>query len=188
MIGVALESANLTTNPRTKELYYCSVSLVVHKVYINHLFPSFSFFPSSILEHTCKTLLEESTMLAKSILAVLSSACAVMACTIPSQPLPNSISAPFQVQVQNATVARVHNKFMNLQQAGGGDRHLFLDPVGTPTKDLNLTAGVLQWQNIRAVIGGEVSFPAQTIKDRKKDCRGLIMCSTTTSTTQPRCS
>jgi hypothetical protein len=83
---------------------------------------------------------------------------------IPSTPLSNTIDYPFRVQVQNASVPAVHNKYMNLKQAGGGDHHLFIGPVGTPTFDLKLNQGMLQWNNIRAVIGGEFSKIDNTTK------------------------
>lgn len=46
---------------------------------------------------------------------------------------------------------------MNLFAAGGGDQHLFVGPVGTPTYDLNLFSGAIGKNVIRARIGGEVS-------------------------------
>ncbi|KAH7313707.1 hypothetical protein B0I35DRAFT_513330 [Stachybotrys elegans] len=87
-----------------------------------------------------------------------------LACTIPDLPIPNTITDPFRLQVQNATVARVHNKFTNLVASGGGDQHLFIDPVGTPTSNFTLSQGVIQWQNVRAVIGGEYSQIDSTTK------------------------
>lgn len=45
---------------------------------------------------------------------------------------------------------------MNLFEAGGGDEHLFVGPVGTPTYDLNLFSGAIGKGAIRARIGGEV--------------------------------
>lgn len=109
------------------------------------------------------------------------------ACTIPDTPLSNTIDYPFRVQVQNASVPAVHNKFMNLRQAGGGDHHLFIGPVGTPTFDLKLNQGFLQWNNIRAVIGGEVRLllpGASLCMPHRTDQAN----SSPRSTTPPRCS
>jgi len=79
-------------------------------------------------------------------------------CTIPDTPLSATISAPFRLQAQNASRPEVHDKYMNLYVAGGGDRHLFIGPVGVPTFDLTLVDGVINWVpgGVRAVIGGEV--------------------------------
>ncbi|KAK1752340.1 WSC domain-containing protein [Echria macrotheca] len=87
-------------------------------------------------------------------------------CVIPMTPLPGTISAPFRVQVQNASRPEVHNKYMNLFVAGAGDRHLFIGPVGNPTYDLTLIDGVINWVagGIRAVIGGEYSDIDHTTK------------------------
>ena len=79
-------------------------------------------------------------------------------CTIPTEPLGNDITYPFRAQVQNASRPEVHNKYMNLLEAGGGDRHLFIGPVGVPTYDLTLEDGVINHipNGVRAVVGGEV--------------------------------
>lgn len=81
-------------------------------------------------------------------------------CTIPSTPPSSTISVPFRLQVQNISRPDVHDKYMNLFVAGGGDRHLFIGPVGDPTYDLTLVDGVINWQagGVCAVIGGEVSL------------------------------
>ena len=95
-------------------------------------------------------------MPAKSVTGLLLGAAVTWACTIPGDTLSNTITQPFQIQVQNASQPAVHNKYMNLFQAGGGDQHLFVGPVGTPTFDLTLVDGVITHGGIRAVIGGEV--------------------------------
>lgn len=80
-------------------------------------------------------------------------------CTIPTTPLSDDIPSHFRIQVQNASRPEVHNKYMNLFEAGGGDQHLFIGPVGEPTYDFTLVDGVVfnVRKNIRLVIGGEVS-------------------------------
>lgn len=97
-------------------------------------------------------------MAPSSIAALLVGAAVSSACTIPTEPLGNNITYPFRAQVQNATRPEVHNKYMNLYEAGGGDRHLFIGPVGVPTYDLTLVNGVINHvpNGVRAVIGGEV--------------------------------
>src|SRR6187402_3027663 len=82
------------------------------------------------------------------------------ACTIPTTPLSNTITKPFRIQVQNASYPAVNNLYMNLLEAGGGDKHLYIGPVGTPTFDLVLNGGVIQQGVVRAVIGGEVFSPS----------------------------
>ncbi|KAL2019842.1 hypothetical protein VTK56DRAFT_9104 [Thermocarpiscus australiensis] len=102
----------------------------------------------------------------KAISALLAGAAVTMACTIPTDPLPNIITYPFRAQVQNASRPEVHNKYMNLFQAGGGDQHLFIGPVGVPTYDLTLVDGVINHipNGVRAVIGGEFSEIDHTTK------------------------
>ncbi len=93
----------------------------------------------------------------KSIPGLFFGATVTWACTLPTDTLSNTITQGFQIQVQNASQPAVHNKFMNLLQAGGGDQHLFIGPVGTPTFfDLTLVDGVITHGDIRAVINGEV--------------------------------
>ena len=60
-------------------------------------------------------------MFRNSLLALLAQAAVTCACTIPATPPPTTITAPFRLQVQNATQPDVHNKYMNLLPAGGGD-------------------------------------------------------------------
>lgn len=83
---------------------------------------------------------------------------ALAECVIPygAEPLPNSITTGFAIQVQNSSYPVIHNRLMNLWQAGGGDQHLYLDPAGTPTSNLTLEDGVITRLPIRAVINGEV--------------------------------
>lgn len=97
----------------------------------------------------------------KSLSALLAGAAVASAqCTIPTEPLSSTIDYPFRAQVQNASRPEVHGKYMNLLEAGGGDRHLFIGPVGVPTYDLTLVDGVINHvpNGVRAVIGGEVSY------------------------------
>jgi kremen protein len=92
----------------------------------------------------------------KLISGLFASAAVTSACTIPTTPLSNTITEPFRIQVQNASQPTVHNKYMNLLAAGGGDQHLFIGPVGVPTFDLKLTQGVIERGVLHAVINGEV--------------------------------
>ncbi|KAL2145369.1 hypothetical protein VTI28DRAFT_7438 [Corynascus sepedonium] len=102
----------------------------------------------------------------RSISALLAGAAVSSACTIPTEPLGNNIDYPFRAQVQNASQPEVHNQYMNLFEAGGGDRHLFIGPVGEPTYDLTLVGGVINHvpNGVRAVIGGEFSEIDHTTK------------------------
>ncbi|KAK4100774.1 hypothetical protein N658DRAFT_507454 [Parathielavia hyrcaniae] len=102
----------------------------------------------------------------RSISALLAGAAVTSACTIPGGTLPNNIAEPFRAQVQNASRPDVHNKYMNLLEAGGGDHHLFIGPVGVPTFDLTLVDGVINHvpNGVRAVIGGEFSEIDHTTK------------------------
>lgn len=95
-----------------------------------------------------------------SILASLALAWASFAtpCEIPTTPLSDTITSFFRIQVQNASEPDIHNLFMNLLPAGGGDQHLFVGPVGNPTSDLVLTSGSIEKGIIHAVIGGEVNI------------------------------
>lgn len=91
--------------------------------------------------------------LALSLLAVAASAC-----DVPSEPvLTRNITEGFGIRVQNPEFPIVHNRFLNLWEAGGGDKHLYLSPAGEPSFDLTLTKGVLASDSIFAVINGEVS-------------------------------
>lgn len=79
-------------------------------------------------------------------------------CEIPDEPaLSNNVTEPFGIRVQNASYPIIHNRFLNLDQAGGGDQHLYLSPFGNYSFDIVLSSGVIQWRDISAVINGEVS-------------------------------
>lgn len=90
-------------------------------------------------------------------------------CPIPAIYIEPTITRPFAIQVQNASYPVVHNRLMNLWQAGGGDQHLYLSPAGTPTSNLTLIDGVITRLPIRAVINGEVNYIRQI-----RLCRRLI--------------
>lgn len=90
------------------------------------------------------------------VINLLAAATITSACILPTTPLTNTNDGPFRIQLQNASYPQVHNQFMNLLAAGGGDQHLFVGPVGIPTFDLSLSAGAIEHISIRAVIGGEV--------------------------------
>src|SRR3569833_775335 len=92
----------------------------------------------------------------RTLIGLLSGAAAVSVCTLPTDPLPNTITSPFSVQVQNISYPDVHDFYMNLLQAGGGDQHLFIGPVGVPTKDLTLNQRSLTQSNKHANNNGEV--------------------------------
>ncbi|KAK4170003.1 WSC domain-containing protein [Cladorrhinum sp. PSN259] len=103
----------------------------------------------------------------KNITALLSGAALAAAqCTIPPGTLSNNITYNFRAQVQNATRLEVHNQYLNFLEAGGGDKHLFIGPVGEPTYDLTLVNGVIHQLStgVRAVIGGEFSEIDHTTK------------------------
>lgn len=88
--------------------------------------------------------------------AILSVATFVSACTIPGGTLSNNITQGFAIQVQNKSHPEIHNRLMNLWEAGGGDKHLYLSPAGDAASDLTLVNGVISRGIIHAVINGEV--------------------------------
>ncbi|OTA56468.1 hypothetical protein K449DRAFT_161561 [Hypoxylon sp. EC38] len=99
--------------------------------------------------------------------SVLTSAATVLACTIPSDALPNTLPQNFAVQIQNASFPDIHNHFLDLWDWGGGDQHLFVSPAGNTTSELTLVDGVitLPWDPIRrAVINGEYEPKDNTTK------------------------
>ncbi|KAK3319130.1 carbohydrate-binding WSC domain protein [Apodospora peruviana] len=100
----------------------------------------------------------------KSLSGLLAAAAVTSACTLPTSTISNTFAGPIRVQVQNASYPAVNNLYMNLLAAGGGDQHLFVGPVGTPTYDLDLTAGSIGHGVIHAVIGGEDSTIDDTTK------------------------
>lgn len=92
---------------------------------------------------------------------------ASLACTIPSSPLPNTISSPFSIQLQNSSYPDIHGHFLNIWDWGGGDQHLFVSPAGNSTHELILVDGVitLPWDPPRrAVINGEYEPRDNTTK------------------------
>ena len=91
-----------------------------------------------------------------SALVLGQAAVAAAACVLPTAPLSNTIPQGFGVQVQNPAFPVIHNRFMNLFQAGGGDQHLYLSPAGASAFDLALNNGVIERGIIHAVINGEV--------------------------------
>lgn len=95
-------------------------------------------------------------MLGLVVPAILSAATLASACTIPGGTLSNNISQGFAIQVQNKDHPEIHNRLMNLWEAGGGDKHLYLSPAGDAASDLTLVNGVITRGIIHAVINGEV--------------------------------
>ena len=77
------------------------------------------------------------------ISALLAGAAVTTACVIPPDTLSNTITDGFGILIQNPAYPVIHDRYMNLDPAGGGDQHLFLDPVGDPTFNLVLNQGVL---------------------------------------------
>lgn len=98
-------------------------------------------------------------MLAPVLTALLSAAAAVSACTPPTDPISNNITEGFGIQIQNASVPIIHNRYVNLWSAGGGDQHLYLSPAGDSAFNLTLVNGVISRGIIHAVINGEVNWP-----------------------------
>ena len=77
------------------------------------------------------------------ISALLAGAAITTACVIPPGTLSNTITDGFGILIQNPAYPVIHDRYMNLDPAGGGDQHLFLDPVGDRTFNLVLNQGVL---------------------------------------------
>jgi hypothetical protein len=90
--------------------------------------------------------------------ALLAGATITLACDIPTDTLSNTITDSFGILIQNPAFPVIHDHYMNLDPAGGGDQHLFLNPVGDAHFDLVLTQEVLGTGIIHAVIDGEVRF------------------------------
>ncbi|KAL0938321.1 uncharacterized protein CTRU02_204931 [Colletotrichum truncatum] len=95
---------------------------------------------------------------------LLSAAAVVSACTPPTEPLSNNITTGFRIQVQNPSAPIVHNRYLNLWAAGGGDQHLYLSPAGADAFDLTLVNGVISRGIIHAVINGEYTADDNTTK------------------------
>ena len=90
------------------------------------------------------------------ISALLVGAAVTTACVLPTDTLSNNITTGFGILIQNPAYPIIHDRYMNLLPAGGGDQHLFLSPVANPTFNLVLNSGALAQGIIHAVIGGEV--------------------------------
>ncbi|KAG9238908.1 WSC domain-containing protein [Amylocarpus encephaloides] len=82
-----------------------------------------------------------------------------MACTLPTTTLSNTITEGFGLLIQNPAFPVIHDRYMNLAIAGGGDKHLFLSPVPEPAFNMVLGEGVLAQGGIHALIGGERNEP-----------------------------
>ncbi|KAH8837874.1 hypothetical protein MCOR27_004112 [Pyricularia oryzae] len=95
-------------------------------------------------------------------------AAAVTGCELPPGTLPRTITEGFAIQVQNPEFPVIHNRLMNLWEAGGGDKHLFLAPAGNSSDALTLVDGVITLATvvptIRAVINGEYTPEDNTTK------------------------
>jgi hypothetical protein len=87
---------------------------------------------------------------------LLAAATVTTACTLPTDTLSNNITTGFGLLIQNPAYPVIHDRYFNLLIAGGGDKHLFLSPVGDPAFDLVLDNGSLEQGIIHAIIGGEV--------------------------------
>ncbi|KAH6632385.1 WSC domain-containing protein [Chaetomium tenue] len=112
----------------------------------------------------------------RTISALLAGAALSSACTIPTTPLDNNIAYPFRAQVQNASRPEVHNQYLNLLLAGGGDHHLFIGPVGVPTYDLTVVDGVINHvpNGVRLVIGGEIDHTTKLFSTGRGDDRAIF--------------
>ncbi|KFY67163.1 hypothetical protein V496_01737 [Pseudogymnoascus sp. VKM F-4515 (FW-2607)] len=98
------------------------------------------------------------------LLALLGSVASTIGCTIPTEPLPNTILEKFSIFVQNPSIPTVHNKVMRFR-ANGDDEHLVLPPVGVETNDaLYLQNGRLIFEEIHAVIDLEYDDRDDTTK------------------------
>jgi hypothetical protein len=91
-----------------------------------------------------------------SISALLAATVVTTTCVIATDTLSNNITTGFGILIQNPAFPVIHDRYMNLDPAGGGDQHLFLDAVGDPTFNLVLSNGILEQDIIHAVIDGEV--------------------------------
>jgi hypothetical protein len=89
-------------------------------------------------------------------LVFLAGAAITTACLIPPETLSNTITDSFGILIQNPAFPVIHDRYFSLLVAGGGDKHLFLDPVGDRASDLVLNQGVVAQGIIHAVIDGEV--------------------------------
>jgi len=89
-------------------------------------------------------------------LLLAAAAAVTSACNIPTTPLSSNITGGFGILIQNPAYPVIHDRYMNLAVAGGGDKHLFLSPVGDYAFDLDLNTGFLEQDIIHAVIDGEV--------------------------------
>jgi kremen protein len=129
-------------------------------------------------------------MLSRTVFALLAVAFAATACEIPDgPPLSNTITQGFGVAIQNPEFPVIHNRFLNLYEAGGGDRHLYLNPVGAYAFDITLQSGVITWQGIRAVINGEVCLPGfMTYLEEERERTDTLDGSISSATTPPSCS
>jgi hypothetical protein len=114
--------------------------------------------------------------------ALLVGAAVTTACVPPTDTLSNTITTQSRILIQNPAFPIIHDRYMNLLPAGGGDQHLFLSPVANPTFNLVLNAGALAQGIIHAVIGGEVNLLSQL---------AIILTNSPSSTlkltTRPRC-
>jgi hypothetical protein len=103
-----------------------------------------------------------------SILPLLTAAVA-SACEIPTgPPLSNNITEGFGIRVQNPAWPNIHNRYLNLDQAGGDDQHLYLSPAARYAFDLTLEKGVIKWSGrphvVSGVIAGEYELADNTTK------------------------
>lgn len=97
------------------------------------------------------------------VFALLARAAVTTACTLPTDTLSNNITTQYGILIKNAAFPVIHNRYFNLQVAGGGDKHLFLSPVGDPAFDLVLDNGVITQGIIHTNIGGEVDSSCSVI-------------------------
>ena len=96
------------------------------------------------------------------ISALLACAAVTTACVLPTDTLSNNITDGFGILIQNPEFPAIHDQYIMLEPAGGGDMHWFVGgqpPVGVSAFNLVLVDGVLEQGVIHAVIDGEVRLP-----------------------------
>lgn len=92
------------------------------------------------------------------LLALLGTVASTVAqCIIPSEPLSNNITDPFQLLIQSPTKNPIIHDQLMRYRPNGNDNHLVLPPNGIPTYNtLTLDNGYLRDGNRFAVIDFEV--------------------------------
>ncbi|KAK2001543.1 hypothetical protein LX36DRAFT_628643 [Colletotrichum falcatum] len=103
-------------------------------------------------------------MLVTVLVGIISAAGGGSACVPPTEPLSNNILEGFGIQIQNVSIPVIHNRYINLWSAGGGDQHLYLSPAGDSAFNLTLVDGVISRGISHGVINGEYTADDNTTK------------------------